>query len=238
MRSWLGITLSMICIVGTLIFTIYYAYQFYITNQADQFQSTAHQEKKYRIMFIAAEQNVQFWSSVQKKAMDEAEKQGVSIQFRNSVRPSEDEIIKQMEMAIAARVDGMIVHGMDSPRFVEVVNKASARGIPVITVFTDAPSSLRKAYVGADHFVEGYQMAQMVAKAVNYNGAVSILYDKNGYNYQKERLSGLMQAFSSFPNIHPVEAQIEADTSEGYSQKTKSMLNQGEQLRAVIGLSS
>ncbi|MEK3913120.1 sugar ABC transporter substrate-binding protein [Paenibacillus sp. FSL H7-0331] len=238
MRKWLGFFLSITCIATTLVFTMYYTYQFYMANQTDEFQNTTAPDTKYRLMFIATEQNAPSRGRVQERALEEAQKQGASIQFRNAVRPNEDEIMKQMEVGIAARVDVMIVQGMDSPRFVQVVNKASAQGIAVITVFTDSPDSLRKVYVGADHFIEGNQMADKVAKAVHYEGAVGILYDSKDHSYQNERLKGIVQALSKYPAIRVVQAQFEGDSRDGAYRRTNDLLNDGEHLRAIVGLSS
>ncbi|SFM37472.1 ribose transport system substrate-binding protein [Paenibacillus sp. 1_12] len=238
MRKWLGFSLSITCIIITLVFTMYYAYQFYRANQTYEFQSEAVPDAKYRLMFIATEQNAPYGGRVQERAVKEAQKQGASIQFRNAVRPNEDEIMKQMEVGIAARVDVMIVQGMDSPRFVQIVNKASALGIGVVTVFTDSPASLRKVYVGADHFIEGNQMAETVAKAVHYEGAVSILYDSKGNNYQIERLKGIVQALTQYPAIRVVQAQFEGDSRDGSYRRTNDLLNDGEHFRAIMGLSS
>jgi ribose transport system substrate-binding protein len=235
-RGWLVVLLGGIITVTTVV-TLYYAYEYYAVNKTDVFQSKPAENDKYRLMFIAAEQNAPYWDRVQAKALKEAELGKVSIQFRN-VRPNEDEVIKQMEVAIASKVDGIIVQGMDNPQFVQVVNKASEHGIPVITVFTDSPSSLRKAYVGADHSQEGNRMGQAIAKAVHYRGAVSVLYDNTGYNYQNERMNGIEQALSEFPGIEVVKARFDGSSREWAYRQMNDLLNQGKDIQAVIGLSS
>lgn len=67
---------------------------------------------------------------------------GVEISFG---WPSDTDVGKQideMETLITKRVDGIVIAPADAQALVPVINKAVDAGIPVVTVFTDAPSAL------------------------------------------------------------------------------------------------
>lgn len=70
-----------------------------------------------------------------------------------------------MEMAIASRVDGIIYEADDSEESLELINKAVAAGIPVVTVRTDAPASARRSFVGVSFYNLGTEYGKLITEA-------------------------------------------------------------------------
>ncbi|MBR5359349.1 MAG: substrate-binding domain-containing protein, partial [Lachnospiraceae bacterium] len=70
-----------------------------------------------------------------------------------------------MEIAIASRVDGIIYEADDSVDSIVQINKATAAGIPVVTVRTDAPASARRSFVGVSYYNLGNEYGKLIINA-------------------------------------------------------------------------
>ena len=67
--------------------------------------------------------------------------------------------------AIAARgSQAVVLKAPDVPLVVEAVERLADRGIPVITIVTDLPTSSRVAYVGIDNRAAGATAAYLIAQ--------------------------------------------------------------------------
>ncbi|MEJ5944221.1 LacI family DNA-binding transcriptional regulator [Pseudokineococcus basanitobsidens] len=60
------------------------------------------------------------------------------------------------------RTDGVVLKAPDVPEVVDAVAALDARGVPVVTLATDLPTSARVAYVGADNRAAGATAAYLV----------------------------------------------------------------------------
>lgn len=73
-----------------------------------------------------------------------------------------------MEMAIAARVDGIIVQVSNEEAVSAQIDKAKGQDIPVITIRSDAPNSKRVSFVsGNDYAILMYLSWQQVCYFVS-----------------------------------------------------------------------
>ena len=70
-----------------------------------------------------------------------------------------------MEMAISSGVDGIIYEADDSEESLELINKAVAAGIPVVTVRADAPASARRSFVGVSFYNLGTEYGRLITEA-------------------------------------------------------------------------
>lgn len=68
-----------------------------------------------------------------------------------------------MELAISARVDGIILEAGSSEGIEHLINQASESNIPVITVWRDSPNSKRKCFVGTN----GYYLGEVYGELIN-----------------------------------------------------------------------
>ena len=61
----------------------------------------------------------------------------------------------RLNIAISSKVDGTILEGDDSEETAMLIDKATANGIPVVTVLSDCEGSARKSYVGLNNYSLG-----------------------------------------------------------------------------------
>ena len=108
--------------------------------------------------------------------------------------------MKKIEIAIHSQVDGIIVQGLDTDEFKDLTKiKAASYGIPIITIANDVPmeDSLRRTYVGSDHYLAGQMIAKQLLSEMGPVGDVILMYDSQKQYYQQQRLNGIKDELKS-----------------------------------------
>lgn len=228
-------TLQIFLFFGFVV-SAYFSYQhtmnFFQANGANEFQS-GYDPYVYRLKYIGYELGSLAWNDIEKGALTVAKPRHVGIDFTGSIRYQPAKIIKEMEIAIASKVDGIVVQAIDDPEFNEVVNKATAEGIPVITIRTDAPESLRKTYVGSDHFAEGLAVGRELANVLKDGGKAGVVMMNRNFRYENKRLSGLKSALQKQTHIRLVE-EAEFKRLEEITAAVRQLLNRHPDLQAIV----
>ncbi len=126
------------------------------------------EEYKYHVAMIGSDTSDVFWNSVYKGAEDEGKNHDTYIE-NFGADLSEDYTDKElMEMAIAAKVDGIIIEAGKDDELTELINQADLsedEKIPVITVLSDAPGSERKSFVSANDYALGEMYGSQITEA-------------------------------------------------------------------------
>lgn len=79
---------------------------------------------------------------------------------------SDDEMIAHLKRIAKRGTQGICLKARDVPKINETVDALENKGIPVITIATDLPSSSRSCYVGIDNFAAGKTAAFLMANAL------------------------------------------------------------------------
>ena len=123
------------------------------------------------------------------------------------VGPSEYDIpamITAFEQAMAKKgIKGIVVVGFEDA-LVPIVNKAIARGIPVVTVDADLPTSKRVAFVGTGNYKAGFEGGSKLAALIGGKGKVALM-TKVGQSNLEERIRGYKDALAEYPGISLVQ---------------------------------
>ena len=119
----------------------------------------------------------------------------------------------------AGEVDGIALSVIDEASGDEIINSATAAGLPIITFDSDAPNSERKAYVGTDNIALGKELAHVFrsrfTKSPTATGMYAILSDTN-------------------PNLILREQGIRENLSEGWEEVSGSPTDFGS--NATLGV--
>jgi ribose transport system substrate-binding protein len=180
-----------------------------------------------RIVLITQELDTPFWDKVSAGAKQQAKKDGARLEIWGSFGNNQEDFLKQIEIAIYSQVDGIIVQGLDTKEFKELTKvTAASYGIPIITVANDVPmaESLRRTYVGSNQYLAGKMIAEQLVKDMGESGEVVLMLDRREEYYQTQRLKGIQDFLSKYPNVAVVEAETE-DTREQVIATTKDLLN-------------
>ncbi|KYG58546.1 sugar ABC transporter substrate-binding protein [Planococcus maritimus] len=196
---------------------------------------SSEQERK-RIVLITQELDTPFWKLVGEGAASQAEREDVGFEIWGSYGKNQEDFLKQVEIALHSKVDGVIVQGNDTDEFQQLARiKAASYGIPIITVANDVPveKSLRKTYVGSDHYAAGELLMEQLLDDMGDSGEIVLLGDGNLEYSERLRLNGMEESLKQYPEIRSI--YIESGSSdEEAAAAAQSALNQHPNVDAFI----
>ncbi|NMO95829.1 substrate-binding domain-containing protein [Paenibacillus lemnae] len=198
------------------------------------------EQVKYRLVLVTQELNTPFWDKVGETAVEEAAKNNVSLQVWGSYGSNEDDFLKKMEIAIASKVDGIIVQGLDTAEFKELTKiQAGRSGIPVITVASDVPmkDSLRRTYVGTDHTAAGRMVAKELISKLGTKGTVILIGGSRQQYDQDQRLKGIQEVLQQYPELVTVYAET-SDEREKVISSAREMMNKYPNADAFVAVNT
>lgn len=193
---------------------------------------------RYHIVLIEQERYHPYWEMVEKGAAKAAEEYGMNIEFTGPVRNNMEEQINLLEKAIAARVDAIIVQGLNEEKFTPVINKAVNQGIPVITIDTDAPSSKRLAYVGTDNVAAGERLGRLVVQTAGETGKIGVIIGSEVAQNQLQRLYGLRSIVNQHSGLEIVDVRSSNISHMEAIQQAADMLRLHPEITIMVGTSS
>ncbi|MBB6453661.1 ribose transport system substrate-binding protein [Salirhabdus euzebyi] len=193
-----------------------------------------------RLVLITRELDNPFWDKVSAGARKQAEEDGARLEIWGSYGNNQEDFLRQIEIAIYSKVDGIIVQGLDTEEFKELTKvKASSYGIPIITIANDVPmaESLRRTYVGSNQYLAGIMIARQLLTDMGTSGEVVLMLDSRQEHYQKQRLEGIRDILQDYPNVQIIESETE-DTREQVIATTKDLLNKYPNVDAFIAVNA
>lgn len=192
----------------------------------------------YHFALIAEEADNEYWRMIEKGAEEAASKHDIYLEYLAPTRADNDKLLKLLDRMISAKVDGIIVQGVEGERFVDLVHKGVERGIPIITVDTDVSASERKAYVGTDNFYAGKLAGKAIIEKTTGEQHVGIVMGRFNAINQKKRLKGFKQIIKDVPRIQIVAMKESNITSIGAAQATYELLKEYPSINTFLGMSA
>jgi ribose transport system substrate-binding protein len=195
-------------------------------------------QEPLRIVLITNELETPFWDQISKGAKDEALQREIHLEVWGSFAKNQVDFLKKIEIAIASKVDGLIVQGNNTEAFRNLIKlKAAFYGIPVILIANDVPiqESLRSAYVGSNHFKAGQLLAKQLLAEMGNVGRVLVFGEKEGEYSQSQRVLGIRSILQNQKQIelNYVESEV---NSEAIATTIKTVLNESPNWNALIGV--
>jgi ribose transport system substrate-binding protein len=203
-------------------------------------RTSAQAQAKYRLVLITQELETPFWDKVGSGAIEQARKDGSSLEVWGSYGKNQEDFLKKIEIAIDSKVDGIIVQGLDTEEFKSLTKiKAAFYGIPIITVANDVPmsESLRRTYVGSDQFRAGQMIANQLLSDMGHAGTVILLGDSRQEYYQQQRLNGIHDVLKNYPNVRTEYAET-PDTREQVIATTQDLMNRFPNVDAFVAVNA
>jgi len=124
---------------------------------------------------------------------------------------SGDEYVEALRDAVDGKASGIMLNGWGESGAILIVDRAVKSGIPVVTVETDEPSSMRVAHLGPDKYLLGRAMGRKMAGLVEGRGRLLVL-GMTGLTGTKTAVRGFRNAFFGMDGIEIVG--VEDDCSE------------------------
>jgi len=143
-----------------------------------------------------------YWAEVELGVKKAAEDLGVKATFFVPQKEDIQAQISQMESFIAMGVDGIAIAPSDPTALAPTIETAMSKGIPVITLDTDAPESKRLAYIGTDNYSAGKLAGQVMAQLLGSEGGeVAIGTGSLTAMNSLERMRGFTDGIAGNENI-------------------------------------
>ncbi|WP_084667187.1 sugar-binding protein [Thermanaeromonas toyohensis] len=196
---------------------------------------------KYHFYLVAPNSVDPFWREVYRGASEAASLYNLALEFSAPRFNNSEEEIKYLDMAITARVDGIITHVSYATDFTRLIDKAYSRGIPVITIDNDAKESKRKAFVGANSFVLGEQAGRLMVQATAGKANIAIIVSNDGQKdviYQNLKLNGFLNALREHPDMKIVDIYTSKLGILSAEEITQSILNHHPPIDAIYCMDS
>lgn len=101
------------------------------------------------------------------------------------------------ERILSTNGQAVALVGEENEAVIDAIATATVRGIPVVTLVSDIPTSSRFAYVGIDHYSAGRTAAFFMEAMVRLPGPLLVLCHSLRYRAHAERVSGFRDRISN-----------------------------------------
>lgn len=148
-----------------------------------------------------------------------------------------------LEIAINSGVSGIILVGDGTEETDNLIAEATDRGIPVVTVFADNPSSERKCFVGVSNYNIGVEYGNMIMSAADGittdDGKISalVLMDSE-YSSENVMLTAIQEtlgdAGEQFGNMSVSSKVIESTSAFNVEENVRNMFRELDDFPDII----
>lgn len=114
-------------------------------------------------------------------------------------------IVETLDSLDANVTDGVAVFGPETPAVRDAVKRVRARGIAVVALVADLPSSDRDYFVGIDNIAAGRTAAQLMGRFVRGSGSILVITGSRLARDHLERRTGFDAVMTEhFPHLKAV----------------------------------
>jgi LacI family transcriptional regulator len=165
-------------------------------------------EMRQNVTAILPRDGSAFLGQVRQQLLVESGRLGGGIDLTLAEAPATPEGLAAALAGIGEGVDAAVIVGLDRPEVTEAVNGLAARGVRVVTLVNDVPSSNREAYVGYDNFAAGRAAAGLMTLILPPEAPrVAVLIGDPALREHLDRRSGFEQVIASLrPGVEVVPA--------------------------------
>ncbi|MTH54585.1 substrate-binding domain-containing protein [Bacillus mangrovi] len=215
--------------------TVYFGKEtFHVTSAA----ADPSEQKKSHFVLIPEELDNDYWELVKDGAMEMADHNGVILEYLGPKQANVEEHLRTIDMAIAGKVDGLMTQGIENEEFTKLLNKAVDKGIPVITIDTDAPESDREVYVGTDNYYAGQLAGKALIRDTKGPQTVGIITGRFEASNQKLRVQGFLDAIKGESRIRVASVKESDITRAGAVNAALKFYQEVPDITAFYGTSA
>lgn len=113
-------------------------------------------------MFVNQAEDSFISDSIYEEAKVYGKQKGVYVERLGNYVEKNYSIVDYLKMALAMKVDGIILVGEDDAEVRKAVNQACEQGIPVVTILSDCAGSRRKSYIELGKYNLGMEYGQQI----------------------------------------------------------------------------
>ncbi|GAB6087067.1 substrate-binding domain-containing protein [Alkaliphilus crotonatoxidans] len=195
----------------------------------------------YHFYFVGQNSVDPYWKEIRRGVEDAAKDYNVVVEFNSPRFNNPAEELKYLDMAISARVDGIITHVSNVQGSTELINRGYTEGIPIVTIENDNKNSNRNAFVGTNSFLLGKEAGELMVEATNGRARVAIVVNSDldlDSASQNLKMNGFLSAIKEYPDMQVAEVYTSQLGILSAEEITQNIINHQSEINAILTTSS
>ncbi|MEV8466858.1 LacI family DNA-binding transcriptional regulator [Fluviibacterium sp. DFM31] len=165
-------------------------------------------KRVYDLLFVLPDNRNEFVQALRSQITEQAGKlvnERTRISVRQAAPFEPQDIVRILDRLERPSTDGVAVFGPETPAVRDAVRRARAKGIAVVTLVSDLPSSDRDHFVGIDNVAAGRTAAQLMGRFARRTGKVLVITGSRLARDHLERRQGFDLVMArDFPHLDVV----------------------------------
>ncbi|NMA91187.1 MAG: sugar ABC transporter substrate-binding protein [Amphibacillus sp.] len=225
-------------ILGLFISILYFIESIEYERQIKDLSNDQVSLPEHHFVLISEEIEHEYWQQVKQGVNDAEAHYDVYVEYSGPEYSNPHEQAKLFDMAIAKKVDGIIVQAINETMFAPLIDQAIAQNIPVITIDTDLPNSSRIAYIGTDNYRSGQLAGQALIDDMDGEVFIGIIQSNFESTHQQQRVQGFIDVIDSEPDIKIIAMEQSGNSRIGATEKADQLLKNHPEINAFYGTSA
>jgi ribose transport system substrate-binding protein len=188
-------------------------------------------EVYYMVCFVTG---VEYWVGVYEGFKLAAAQLGVETVYTGTPEYDLNKELAVYAQVVAKNPAGILACPMVPDAFVDPINDAIDKGIPVMTFATDSPQSNRFAFITSDNVKEGYAAADAICKALGGKGEVAATENPGQLNHEIRIRSFRERIEKNWPNVKVVATVATNQDMNKAFNGTRTMLQAHPNIRGIF----
>ncbi|WP_082677417.1 LacI family DNA-binding transcriptional regulator [Ruegeria profundi] len=165
-------------------------------------------KRVYNFLFVLPDADNEFLEALSKQIVEQSRDQFIErtrLKIQRVAPFEPQDIVDILDAVESKEVDGVAVFGPETPSVRDAVKRVRDKGIPVVALVSDLPSSDRDHFVGIDNVSAGRTAAQLMGRFVHKKGKVLVLTGSRLARDHLERRQGFdLVVAEDFPHLEVV----------------------------------
>lgn len=158
------IYMTLLLLISTVVLIV--LFYFFYMNNIKQISQYGKQYGSYYVM-ITDNRKASFWQAIYDGAFNSGIENDIYVDLLGDNLPTDYTKNDLMQVAIASKVDGIILEADESEEMTKLINEASEAGIPVVTLINDNTQSSRCSFVGVGGYNIGREYGRQIGEIYN-----------------------------------------------------------------------
>lgn len=178
-----------------------------------------------RVTAVLPHDDLGYWTSVANGLRDAQADFPVDVKISfPSTNYSVPQMVELIKAATAARVNAIIVQGVEDNNYIAALENAREKGIEIVFVDTDLPDFPDHTYIGTDNYAAGRMLGERLVEAAGGGEArVGIISGAPGYPNLELRVQGFRDVISAYPEMEILQMEYDQYDSLTFIEKYEAL---------------
>jgi ribose transport system substrate-binding protein len=190
---------------------------------------------KYHYALISEEADAPFWEAIYEGALNQGKELEIYVERIGSNLPSAYSLQDLIKMAIASKVDGIIIEPNGDEEITELINMADEAGIPVITVLNDEPNSKRKSFVGVNSYNQGQIYGKQILEVIDEGKKnITVLLNSNSSVASKNMIYSSISEMVAGRNVRVESVNVNTQSTFSSEEDIRNIIKDSQNSTEVL----